>query len=68
GSVVFQVWDGSKKLADSGVIRGGQPAKSMVVDVTGRSNLRLVVTNAGNGSTQDHANWGDAHLVTTTTS
>ncbi len=62
GSVVFQVWNGTTKLADSGVLRGGQAAKSLVVDVTGASEIRLVVTNAGDTTTGDHADWAAAYL------
>ncbi len=60
GSVVFQVWNGTTKLADSGVLRGGQAAKALSVDVRGATELRLVVTNAGNGNSGDHADWADA--------
>ena len=64
GSVVFQIFDGKRKLADSGVMRGGQAAKRLTVDVRGRTELRLVVTNAGDGSNQDHADWADAKMIT----
>lgn len=57
GSVVFQVWAGTAKLADSGVIRGGDPARTLTADVSGRSEVRLVVTDAGDGIGYDHADW-----------
>jgi len=60
GSVAFQVWAGSTKLADSGVVRGGQAARALSVDVTGRTEIRLVVTDGGDGSARDHADWADA--------
>jgi len=63
GTVVFQVWAGSTKLYDSGVVRGKDAPKAITVDVRGRSEIRLVVTNAGDGSDQDHANWADARLL-----
>ncbi|MEW1958813.1 NPCBM/NEW2 domain-containing protein, partial [Kineococcus sp. NPDC059986] len=62
GSVVFQVWNGSTLLADSGVLRGGQAAKSLLVDVSGATEIRLVVTNAGDTNTGDHADWAAAYL------
>ncbi|WP_338074888.1 NPCBM/NEW2 domain-containing protein [Kineococcus vitellinus] len=62
GSVVFQVWNGTTKLADSGVLRGGQAAKVLSVDVSGATEVRLVVTDAGNGTTGDHADWAGATL------
>ncbi|NAZ74015.1 glycosyl hydrolase, partial [Kineococcus sp. T13] len=66
GSVVFQVWNGTTKLADSGVLRGGQAAKALSVDVSGATEIRLVVTDAGNGKTGDHGDWADARLLTPT--
>ncbi|WP_345714011.1 NPCBM/NEW2 domain-containing protein, partial [Kineococcus glutinatus] len=63
GSVVFQVWNGSTKLADSGTMGGGQAAKTLTVNVAGMSEIRLVVTDGGNGNADDHATWGDARLL-----
>jgi hypothetical protein len=60
GSVAFQVWAGSTELADSGVVRGGQAARPLSVDVTGRTEIRLVVTDGGDGSAHDHADWAAA--------
>ncbi len=62
GSVVFQVWKGTTKIADSGVLRGGDAAKWLSVDVTGAAEIRLVVTDAGDGAANDHADWGDPQL------
>ncbi len=59
GSVVFQVFDGTRKLADSGRLTGGA-AKDLSVDVTGVKQLRLVVTDAGDGSVSDHGDWANA--------
>ncbi|WP_034229884.1 NPCBM/NEW2 domain-containing protein, partial [Actinotalea ferrariae] len=67
GSVVFQVWAGSTKLADTGTVRGGEGPRTVTVAVTGRTEIRLVVTDAGDGTTRDHATWGDARLITTST-
>lgn len=60
GSVTFQVWSGTTKLADSGLLKGGQAARQMIVDVAGRSEIRLVVTDGGNGNGADHADWADS--------
>ncbi|MFC4456350.1 NPCBM/NEW2 domain-containing protein [Deinococcus sonorensis] len=57
GSVVFQVWADGVKLADSGVLRGSDGIQTITADLTGRSNLRLVVTDAGDGNSYDHADW-----------
>jgi N-acetylneuraminic acid mutarotase len=63
GSVVFQVWNGPTKLYDSGVRRGTDAPLAFSVPVKGVSNLRLVVTNAGDGISYDHADWGDARVA-----
>jgi glucose/arabinose dehydrogenase len=65
GSVTFEVWlDGTRVVASS-VVRGGSTPFSGTLDVTGRQELRLVVTNGGDGSTGDHADWAEARLQCT---
>jgi LPXTG-motif cell wall-anchored protein len=66
GSVVFQVFADGEKLYDSGVVRGSDPradAHHVKVDLTGKQELRLVVTDAGDGNNLDRANWGGARLT-----
>jgi hypothetical protein len=63
GSVVFQVFGDGKKLYDSGVMTGGTPAKSINVDVTGVSQLKLVATDGGDGIDNDHADWANARII-----
>lgn len=63
GSVVFQVWADGVKLYESPRVTGGQPARAVSVPVTGRRQLRLVVTDAGDDPDDDHADWADAVLV-----
>lgn len=63
GSVIFQVFVDGAKAYESPVMRSGQPRRLVSVSLTGRRELLLVVTDAGDGSTADHANWGDAILV-----
>jgi hypothetical protein len=58
GSVVFQVYRDGAKAADSGLMTVGQSAKHLTADLTGGSELRLVVTDGGNGNNSDHADWG----------
>lgn len=57
GSAVFQVWGDNQKLFDSGVMTGDSPAKAVDVSLNGAATLRLVVTDAGNGKSYDHADW-----------
>ena len=62
-SLVFQVLGDDKKLFDSGLIRKGDPAKDVDVDLTGYKQIELRITDGGNGNTFDHANWCDARFV-----
>ena len=62
GSVEFIVSGDDKVLFDSGVMRGGQPAKLVDVPLTGVRVLKLEVTDGGDGVNSDHANWADAEI------
>lgn len=63
GSVVFQVWGDGRKLYDSGVLKGSSAPQQVEVDVRGAAELKLVVTDAGDGINYDHADWADARVV-----
>ena len=63
GSVVFQVWTDGLKIYDSGVLTGASPTATVSVDVTGKTNLQLVVTDGGDNINYDHADWADAKLT-----
>jgi hypothetical protein len=63
GSVVFQVWADGVPIYDSGIMTGSTATRTVDVDVTGRQNLRLVVTDGGNGVAFDHADWAGARLT-----
>ena len=64
GSLSFQIWGDTTKLADSGIMTGASPTQTLTVDLTGRSQLRLVADP--NGVTyHDHADWADARLTCT---
>ncbi len=62
GSVVFQVWLDGVLAYDSGITRAGDVRKTVNVGVAGKNELRLVVTNGGDGNTGDHADWGGARV------
>jgi hypothetical protein len=62
GSVEFQLWGDGKLLASSGVVRGQQTSVPIAADLSGVSQLALVVTKAGDGNAFDHADWADARL------
>ncbi|HVT90625.1 MAG TPA: NPCBM/NEW2 domain-containing protein [Tepidisphaeraceae bacterium] len=63
GSVTFQVWGDGVLLYDSGTMTGGMAAKTATVNVEGKDQLWLVVTNAGDTFDFDHADWGNARLA-----
>ncbi|MGC8897761.1 MAG: NPCBM/NEW2 domain-containing protein [Bacteroidota bacterium] len=63
GSVVFQVLADGKKVAESEVITGGQPPALLEADVQGARTVELVVTDAGDGEDNDHADWADARFI-----
>jgi len=63
GSVVFRVLVDGKVRFDSGLMRESTPARSVRVDLRGSRELRLVVTDGGDGITCDVANWANARLL-----
>lgn len=63
GSVVYQVFGDGKKLYESPVCKGGAAPLAIDIPVKGVDSLSLVVTDGGDGNTNDHADWGGAKLV-----
>ncbi|MEU7057024.1 NPCBM/NEW2 domain-containing protein [Streptomyces sp. NPDC046197] len=63
GSVVFQVYRDSTKVADSGIRTASDAPLRLTADLTGGSTLRLVVTDGGDGIDHDHADWAGATLA-----
>ncbi len=63
GSVQFEVWlDGVKAFA-SPVMHGTDPTKIVKLDVKGKNELKLLVTDGGDGTDSDSADWADAHVI-----
>ena len=63
GSVVFQVWLDGVKAYDSGIVHRNDARKAVNVSVAGKGELRLVVTDAGDGKGSDHADWAGARVT-----
>jgi alpha-galactosidase len=63
GSVIFGVWVDGRKVADSGLMRGGDEPKRLSLDLKGAKHLTLAVIDGNDGTGSDSANWGGA-LVT----
>lgn len=68
GSVVFQVWSGSNKIYDSGLLTYSSPVKTINLGIQGLTQLSLVVTDGGNGIAKDHADWANAKVICESTS
>jgi len=65
GSVEFKIIGDGKKLWESGIMRSGDAAKQASVDVSGIRMLVLLVTDGGDGSSYDHADWAEARFIVT---
>lgn len=63
GTLVFAVKGDGETLWESGIVRGGEAPVAVRVDVSGVKELELIVGDAGDGITADHANWADAKLL-----
>ncbi|MBI4496707.1 MAG: NPCBM/NEW2 domain-containing protein [Chloroflexi bacterium] len=65
GSVRFLVFVDDALVAQSSVLRAGERPRHLQAPVAGGQRLRLVVTDADDGTTGDFAVWAGARLVTT---
>jgi alpha-galactosidase len=65
GSVEFVVGGDGKILWRSGVLKAGDPAKSLNVNLAGIKTLTLRVTDGGDGESNDHADWANAKIEMT---
>lgn len=63
GSVVCRIFVDDERRFDSGVLRQGDPPRTVRIPVEGAEELRLVVRDAGDGITCDAVDWGNARLI-----
>jgi hypothetical protein len=63
GTVAFQVFGDGQLLYDSGVMNGTSATRTIDVDVQGRQQLQLVVTDGGDNVNSDHGDWAEARLL-----
>jgi hypothetical protein len=63
GTVQFAVYVDGVMEYQSAVMTQGDAAQYVEVDVTGASELRLVVTDGNGNITCDHADWADPRLI-----
>jgi hypothetical protein len=63
GSVTFEVWTDGVKRFDSALMTGDSPGRNVLLDMTGRTELVLIVTDgASGGNAFDHADWAEAQV------
>ena len=63
GSVIFRIHVDSPKVYDSGKMTGSSATKSASVNVSGKSQLVLVVHNSVDGVNNDHGDWANARFI-----
>lgn len=62
GTVAFEVLADGASLYKGGVMTPASPPVKLALVLTGRQQLKLKVTDAGDLSGNDYANWGDARI------
>jgi parallel beta-helix repeat protein len=65
GTVSFNVYVDNVLVYSSGTMTPTTATKSINLDVSGKQTLKLVVTNAGDNTSCDHADWAGARLIGT---
>ncbi len=62
-SVEFVIVGDGKLLWKSGVMKAGQPAKEIKLNVADVDALEMQITDGGNGMDYDHADWAQARIL-----
>jgi alpha-galactosidase len=57
GSVKFLVYVDGKLVAQSPLLKGGDPAYQLTASLKGAKSLKLVTDDGGDGNSYDHADW-----------
>ncbi len=63
GSIIFIVQSGGKELYRSPVMRRGQKARSVEVDLKNAAEFSLIVNDSGDNINSDQASWADARVT-----
>lgn len=63
GSVEFRIFIDGEKKYDSGYFKVGNALDAVVIDISEAKELKLVVTDGGNGLAYDYSWWGDARFI-----
>ncbi|MBA2939781.1 NPCBM/NEW2 domain-containing protein [Paenibacillus sp. CGMCC 1.16610] len=62
-TIVFQVFLDGVKAFDSGLMRAATVSKAINLDVKGVKEMKLIVSDNGDGNAEDHGDWADAKLI-----
>ena len=62
GTVTFEVWADDTLVANSGLLRAGDPPKLLSADLTGIRVLTLLLDDGGDTSNDDESAWAGAML------
>jgi alpha-galactosidase len=63
GTVGFEIWADARKVADSGTLAAGMPAKPLTASIAGATLIRLITNNGGNGNSGDHGDWANTTIT-----
>ncbi|MFD9027557.1 NPCBM/NEW2 domain-containing protein [Streptomyces parvulus] len=63
GTVAFEIQADGERRAGTGTLTNSQDAQEISADVTGAETVTLTVTDGGDGSEYDHADWADLKVT-----
>ncbi|MFE2358458.1 NPCBM/NEW2 domain-containing protein [Streptomyces parvulus] len=63
GTVAFEIQADGERRAGTGTLTHSQDAQEISADVTGAETVTLTVTDGGDGSEYDHADWADLKVT-----
>lgn len=63
GSVVFRILADGKEIYNSGIMNSGDKVKTVDLDLRMKSFLELIVDDAGDGISGDHADWIEPQIT-----
>jgi alpha-galactosidase len=63
GAARFTIYVDGKKLADSGIVKGGEPAHHLTAQLNKAQELELVVETVDDDILNDHEDWANAQIT-----
>jgi len=62
-SIVFSIYVDGEEQYDSGLMKFTTPQKLVRVNIAGAHEVKLVLSDSGNGNAYDHGAWADAKFI-----